>query len=817
VGYKSKIYQKGCGIVTNLLFIICLLFVKNTSASNEKKVMDTPTVNNSVSNEDVMYLDYLMNVEVPDVISASKSVEKLDKAPSVITVWTDSDIKRMGIKSVAELLDKTVGFFNNRQFSGVTLSSRGLGADGNEAYLLLIDGHNVNSIVMKGMWSQYIFPFIYDIKQVEIMRGPGSTLWGSDAALGIIHIITKNGAEADGIKVTANVSSNENGDELQKTGNILIGGKFSDKSDIMLSITGSIADGFPEGGALSHAGDYAMDNYTNNSWIAFNGIRLQPFDKIKDSYEFYSKVRINDLTLILRAADMLTSNMWGDRTNKKDSTNYQRKRDYGFEFKYLLNFTDKLQLDTKFYSDLQTFQQRDQEPVMSIYKDIYFEDYSTEQSYGIENMLSYTFSDHITSKLGARYTQTYLSPILDIAYDTSSTTTDNSNKVNVKVLPEDRDRALGLYLETNLDYKYLNLGLGGRADYNNLREKGWVFLPRASVIGKPLDNLSVKYLFNTGCVRPPALIGFLGIIPTKFETKRKLYGADKSERIFTHDIVASYNSDKVNVSAGYYHTIMKNYFNYSGASWDYILETDPLTGITSRRYMISKDGQMPRNDTIPGGTMFIVNTGTITSDGIELEGKYKITNSLGISANYSLVIQCKLDDWKFINDNVPDDSLLQANFLNLKSIASAIFDNDKNMNAFPKHIWNVGLDWTIKDFLNINIHYRGFAGMVTKAASFIPGPYSDYNQPQFINGDTVKANLYVTLPSAHYIDVNVLFEPRISKLPITMNVYAKNLLNKNNKIAYLPHGGYWESQGIVVGGQLTFDFKPVISNAIKKE
>jgi iron complex outermembrane receptor protein len=781
---------------------VSVLSVSANETSTGAETSDQEVIDN-------LSLSDLFNIDVPTVISASKSEKKLDKAPSIITVWTDKDIKRMGVRSVKELLDKTVGFFNNRQYSNATLNSRGLGADGNEAYLLLIDGHNCNSIVIKGCWSEYMFPFVSEIKQVEIMRGPGSTLWGADAALGTIHIITKSGSDINGLKITGNGSMNQNGDELAGFGNILAGGQLGENSDAMVSVTYANSNGYPDGGSLPFAGSYEKYRYREDDWWGSNNSsnqKLQPFDKIHKSYQVYSKARMGNLILTGRAADMMMSNMWGDKSSYKDSTNYMRKRTVGIEARYTLDFSTAYHLETKVYGDIIDFAQLDMEPQLSAYKKVELGTLSSEQAWGGEIMFTGQFTKWLDAKIGLRATETRISPIYDIRFRNLSTDPGATTAATWQVIPTEFDQAIGGYAEANVDFDFIVVGGGARLDWNNLREKGIAILPRASVIWSPMENFTAKYLFNSGYVRPPAMIGFLDQTPIKEGSKRTLYGADKSEKIFTNDLGLSYNTDKFNFSVTGYRTDLQNYFNYSGAAWD-IVKT------TGKPYRQGGDWVDQIADSLrPGGTMFIINAGDIVSYGLEIEGKYKLLPNLVLNGNFSEVFSAKFKKSTFENKHVPSDTALRG-ILDLAG--SPLMDKDLNMNGFPKHSWNIGVDYGILEWMNINLQYRGFAGLQTKSAG--KNDQIDANPANVFTEDK-----YVTLPSGHYIDLNLHMEPNIKAFPFSVDIYAKNLIDaftgdNKPKIGYLPHGGYWESQGFVVGANLTLDVFPLMAKGIKKE
>lgn len=141
-----------------------------------------------------MDLEDLLNVEVT---VASKSKETVADAPSSVTVFSRQEIQNMGIQTLQELLNYVPGFQTARQQEIGTwydaVSSRGRRTDpGSPEVLFLIDGQRLNDY-----WRGVAGPYnnnmtLSNIKQVEIIRGPGSALYGSNAFLGVVNIVTIN-------------------------------------------------------------------------------------------------------------------------------------------------------------------------------------------------------------------------------------------------------------------------------------------------------------------------------------------------------------------------------------------------------------------------------------------------------------------------------------------------------------------------------------------------------------------------------------------------------------------------------------------------
>lgn len=139
--------------------------------------------------EDVDLLE-LLNVEVS---TATKTSESLEDAPAIITVVTAEDIARWGYDSVGEVLQHVLGFYliddhivPNAAVRGVT---GGLGAESG-VIKVMIDGASAAYRSTSGNWLGVELIPLSSIYQIEIIRGPASALYGADAFLGVVNIIT---------------------------------------------------------------------------------------------------------------------------------------------------------------------------------------------------------------------------------------------------------------------------------------------------------------------------------------------------------------------------------------------------------------------------------------------------------------------------------------------------------------------------------------------------------------------------------------------------------------------------------------------------
>lgn len=140
-----------------------------------------------------MSIEDLLSVEV---YSASKFTQKTTEAPAAVSIVTAADIKTYGYRSLADILGSVRGLFitgdRNYQYVGV----RGFNRPGeyNSRILLLVDGIRVNDANYDtASIGPEFFLDVNLIERVEVVRGPGSSIYGSNAFFGVVNVITKRG------------------------------------------------------------------------------------------------------------------------------------------------------------------------------------------------------------------------------------------------------------------------------------------------------------------------------------------------------------------------------------------------------------------------------------------------------------------------------------------------------------------------------------------------------------------------------------------------------------------------------------------------
>ena len=166
-------------------------------------------------------LEDLMNLQVTSV---SKRAQKLADAAAAIFVITPDDIRRSGASSIPEALRLVPGLQVARiDENKWAIGSRGFNGRFDNKLLVLIDGRSVYTPLFSGVYWNVQDVMLEDVDRIEVIRGPGATLWGANAVDGVINIITKSAKLTKGGVVTTEV-----GTEERTTESARYGGKVGD-------------------------------------------------------------------------------------------------------------------------------------------------------------------------------------------------------------------------------------------------------------------------------------------------------------------------------------------------------------------------------------------------------------------------------------------------------------------------------------------------------------------------------------------------------------------------------------------------------------
>jgi len=190
--------------------------------------------------------DELINLSVEDLLnievtSVAKKAKSLNDSPAAIFVITQDDIKRIGATSVPEALRLAPGLDVARIDSNKwAISARGFNGRFANKLLVLIDGRSIYTRAFAGVYWENQDVMLEDVERIEVIRGPGATLWGANAVNGVINIITKHSEDTQGGLFAAG-----GGTEEQGFGAFRYGGRLNDDTTARAYIKGFKRDESP--------------------------------------------------------------------------------------------------------------------------------------------------------------------------------------------------------------------------------------------------------------------------------------------------------------------------------------------------------------------------------------------------------------------------------------------------------------------------------------------------------------------------------------------------------------------------------------------
>ncbi len=197
----------------------------------------------------LLSLSELLDVEV---ISGAKVPEKATATPAAIFVITQEDLRRNSVQNIPDALRMVPGMHVYQiDANKWAVSARGSASRFSNKMLVMIDGRTVYSPLFSGVFWDVQDLMIEDIERIEVIRGPGGTLWGANAVNGVINIISKESADTQGGLVAVQAESSKSGEISTR-----YGGWLNDRTSYRL-----YGKFFDRGSFKTPAGDAADDEY----------------------------------------------------------------------------------------------------------------------------------------------------------------------------------------------------------------------------------------------------------------------------------------------------------------------------------------------------------------------------------------------------------------------------------------------------------------------------------------------------------------------------------------------------------------------------
>ncbi len=220
-----------CGTFPRLIAAIVILLAARSGVAAEST--------QALTNAPELSLEQLINL---DVTSVSKKDTKLSQSPAAISVITQEDIERSGATTIPDALRMVPGV-DVAQINSSTwaVSARGFNSQYADKLLVLVDGRSVYNNAFAGVVWGVQDLVLADLERIEVIRGPGASLWGANAVNGVINIITKSAKETQGLLVSTSA-----GTEFQPSTSIRYGDQIATNLFYRVYVKYVNADGFTD-------------------------------------------------------------------------------------------------------------------------------------------------------------------------------------------------------------------------------------------------------------------------------------------------------------------------------------------------------------------------------------------------------------------------------------------------------------------------------------------------------------------------------------------------------------------------------------------
>lgn len=407
-------------------------------------------------------LEDLLNMEVT---VAGTNTTTLRETPGIITVITQNEIETSGARDMVDLLRTVPGF----EFAGDIENTIALGVRGNYGIegkiLLLIDGQEINETGYGSIiWGSRFF--LDNIKKIEIIRGPGSAIYGGIAELAVINIITKKGDDIDGAYLTSsygisnNIRSRVNGQFGFGTEQLI--------KNLNISVTGS----YSEANRSNETIDYAT-NFIDET----NGASAT------QNYADSSLIKNLDLNLNLKYKSLTINAIYQDHSieDNHSSANWLKFGGLYIGSKYELNITPKLKITPQI-----RWKKVDPWTYAGDLTATTYQFLATNYRTNEQITTQYEINKQLKLTLGTELYQ-------DRAVKPSDTLLYNNNRSSISY------SNLGAFGEILLSNKVANFIIGARFD--NHSQFGNAFVPRFAIT-KTINKLHFKGLLSRAYKAP---------------------------------------------------------------------------------------------------------------------------------------------------------------------------------------------------------------------------------------------------------------------------------------------------------------------------
>ncbi len=483
-----------------------LLAVTASRAADGQLAAGTPPETTEIS------LEQLAKMEIPVVEAASKYRQKITEAPSSVTIITSDEVKAYGYRTLSDILASAPGFYTtydrNYSYLGVRGFSLGDFYTRNSRVLVLVDGHRINNSLTDG--AAIGTDFILDtdlIDRVEVIKGPGSSLYGNNAFLGVINVITRKGRDMTGNGLEA---SGEAGSFDTYKGRLSYGSRFNNGLELLVS--GTIYDSAGQGSLYYPAFDPRVNP---GNYLASNNGNAENADA--DNYKSgFASLSFHDFSLeggyITRQKNNPTAQFLTDfndsRLRTTDNRGYVDLK-YAHEFPGIVEATARVYYDRLDFNIVEPY---------TAQGGILYKDQQTGEWWGTEAQLTKRMWDRLTLTLGGEYRDDFHQEEDFLNAETG---------VPTQPAIEQTRQSYGAYLEGDFAV-VTNLHLNAGVRYDQVGDFDPSWNPRVAAIYNPVGQAVFKAIYGTA-FRAPNFFEIAGsrggtpLVPESIDTYELIY------------------------------------------------------------------------------------------------------------------------------------------------------------------------------------------------------------------------------------------------------------------------------------------------------
>jgi outer membrane receptor protein involved in Fe transport len=429
----------------------------------------------------------LLFMNIPSVVTVSKRAERPEWVPSNVTVVTAEQFQEWGSRDIRDVLNRVAGFRVVPDRDEWVFQSRGMFADSTAAFLLMVDGERINGIDSSAISANEL-PLLPNIKRIEVIRGPGSVVWGSDALVGVINMITW---DADDLKERRHKLALSYGDDKTARASYQLAGRGTD-ADVLF-----------------------MDSYLQSQGRRINA-DTSSTNALRDSNTGLTDPRgryRTDVNVAKPSYLMQLKSKIGEKYAINGFSAYHTTRDHSYEAKEVAgreviktrednflagNWHDKLGEVTLDWKTSFHEHQRDNTPLVATPLAQAFSRRDRAVNTSVDAGRSFGKFLDVAAGVDVRYEEAGN----DIVISTIA-----ANKPNVSTpvnIAYKKNNGYGSYLSlTLMPQSRLRFVGAARYDYSTNRGDKSSLNPRLGILWQAGEKTFFKALYNTGFLRPP--------------------------------------------------------------------------------------------------------------------------------------------------------------------------------------------------------------------------------------------------------------------------------------------------------------------------